>query len=193
MAARAFRPLPWSDIRDLQRKAQAWCSANLQGRILQNKATGWQITMSRAGRGKIGAKGERLLQAVPALEALIAQAKHVGSAPEGKNRDHIKAYHYLSATIQIDGRNTPLIVTIREVADGRMFYDLSHDNGVGARTRGPMGARESRVEPDMELGADALNLAFASPSVNLSSRNSDPELTPAMTRQINAAAHTELA
>ncbi|ARJ70433.1 PLxRFG domain-containing protein [Paracoccus contaminans] len=46
--------------------------------------------------------------------------------------------------------------------------------GVGTRTQGPMGARESRVEPDMELGADTLNIGVPDSAVN-----SDPLMYPA--------------
>ncbi|MCG6110743.1 MAG: PLxRFG domain-containing protein [Paracoccus sp.] len=178
----------WSDIRDLRIKAQNWYRDHLQGQVITNEATGWEIRLTRAAKGKMGGKGQFLLQAVPALERIIAKAEKVGEAGEVKGRDHIKAYHYLRAPIVIDGERESLIVTVREMQDGRKFYDLNRDNLVGTRTRGPMDAREARVEPDVEIGTDTLNMAIENERVN----GSDPEMAPADARRINAAARAEL-
>lgn len=177
----------WSDIRELRIKAQNWYRDNLQGKVITNMATGWEIRLTRAAKGKMGGKGQFLLQAVPALEAIIARAEKIGEAPELKGRGHIKAYHDLRAPVQIGRERRNLIVTVREMDDGRKFYDLNQDNLVGTRTIGPMDAREARVEPDVEIGADGLNIRSDTQEIN-----GDPALTPARAREINAAARAEL-
>ncbi|MFV0303026.1 MAG: hypothetical protein ACK5IP_19525, partial [Paracoccus sp. (in: a-proteobacteria)] len=177
----------WADVRDLRVKAQNWYRENLQGKTIRNADTGWELRFTRAARGKMGGKGQFLLNSVPALEAIIERAEKIGEERELKGRDQIKAYHYMRAAVEIAGERRDLIVTIREMEDGRKFYDLNHDNLVGTRTKGPMDARESRVEPDVEIGADTLNIASADAEIN-----SDPTLTPARARAINVAAWREL-
>lgn len=153
----------WSDVSDLQKKARRWYQENLQRTAVTNEETGWNIRFSRDGAGKIGSKGDFLLRVVPALREILAKATKVGEAPDAKQREGVKAFHYFQADVNVAGRRESIIVTVREMDDGRKFYDLSLDNGIGARTQGPMGTREARAAPDVELGADALNLAFARP------------------------------
>ncbi|TRW94932.1 PLxRFG domain-containing protein [Paracoccus sp. M683] len=180
----------WSDMLDLQRKARKWYRENLQGSTVVNLATGWPIKFTRAGSGKIGGKRpDYLLKAVPGLFDLLENAKLDGQ-PEADRyaREGMKAFHRFVAPVSIDGDTKLVHMVIREMQDGRMFYDLNLGSDVSARAEGPMDAREARMEPELQISADTLNIAFADAEIN-----SDPKLTPALARQINEVAHAELA
>lgn len=156
----------WQDVLALQRKARHWYQHNLQGTIVVNRETGWPIRFSRDGGGKIGSKGEFLLKAIPSLAEIVAGAKKTGQDADTQGREGIRAYHYFEAPVSIAGETRQLVVTIREVMDGRKFYDLSISNSGARFSEEPMGKRESRQTPDMELGAGVLNLDFAPEEIN---------------------------
>lgn len=153
------------------------------------------------GRGKIGTKGEYLHITMPCLREILALAVKTDEAPDSEGRFEIQAFSYLSADIEVGGQRESVVVTVRENTDGRKFYDLNMDNTVGARSgEAPMGAREARVEPDMELGTDTLNLRFTSDAVKQQDRapagwgavDAGPEITPAQMRDITRTVNAEM-
>lgn len=157
----------WSDMRDLKVKARAWYRDNLQGTSVTNKATGWTIRFTRAASGKIGGKPlDYLLRAVPALKEIVANAEKIGEADDRYGRAHVRKVHYFKATIAIGGRQEPIHIVVREMDSGKMFYDLNLGGNVGAPAQGQMGARETRVEPELQIGADTLNIRLAAPEIN---------------------------
>ncbi|MFV0383701.1 Eco57I restriction-modification methylase domain-containing protein, partial [Paracoccus sp. (in: a-proteobacteria)] len=178
----------WSDIVDLQRKAQGWYREHLQGKTVINRETGWEIRFTRDGGGKLRGKPlDYLLRAVPGLQGIITHATLTGTEPDRRGREHVKAVHTLRSVIEIGGRAEPVYIVVREMDDGRKFYDLNLGRFVGTRTDGSRDARKDRVEPDAKVSADSLNIRLVAPEIN-----SDPTLTPARARAINAAARAEL-
>ncbi len=130
-----------------------------------------------------------LLRSVPALNELMAGATRVGEIEMDRHgRDHIKAYHHFVNTISINGDAKEVHFVLREMDDGRIFYDLNLGGDVGVRAlEGPMDARESRVEPELQLNADTLNLILDGGKIN-----ENPRMSPAQARAVNAAAKVEL-
>ncbi|GGE24354.1 Adenine-specific DNA methylase, N12 class [Gemmobacter megaterium] len=158
---------PWEDMLDLQRKARAWYRDNLQGRKVTNTSTGWEVSFTRAAAGKIGGKPlDYLLRAVPALEQIVASAEKTGESEDRFGRAHVRKIHYFQAQVSVAGRQEPIHIVIREMDNGRMFYDLNLGGNIGAPAQGQMDARETRVEPELQIGADTLNLQLAPPKIN---------------------------
>ncbi|UFM64251.1 PLxRFG domain-containing protein [Paracoccus sp. MA] len=159
----------WSDMLDLQRKARNWYRENLQGKSVINKETGWEIRFTRVASGKIGGKRlDYLLRAVPGLEAIIANAQRIGVAEMDRyGRQGMKAFHRFVATISVGGDQKQVHIVVREMEDGRKFYDLNLGADVSARTaEGSMDARLGRAEPELQIGADKLNLSVDGPKIN---------------------------
>lgn len=159
----------WSDMLDLQRKARRWYRENLQGKSVINKETGWEIRFTRAASGKIGGKRlDYLLRAIPGLEGIVENAARVGEAePDRYARDGMKAIHRFVAPVSVGGDQKQVHLVIREMQDGRKFYDLNLGADVSARTaEGSMDARLGRAEPELQIGADGLNLSLDWPKIN---------------------------
>lgn len=58
-------------------------------------------------------------------------------------------------------------IETRETDRGVEMYSVFNDKRVGARTAGgSMGAQESRVEPELQIGADPLKVRLAAPEIN---------------------------
>lgn len=156
---------PWEDIRQLGRKAGAWYRRTfLEGRAkpVVNAETGWPIEFNKTGAGKVaGRKGEDIYRAVVALPQILERGTLVSSEQDNRGRPDIKAIHKIAATVRIDGRDVPLVATVRETADGKFHYDLSREIG-GGRTRSAEPLGQARLgEPALE-GASDVNIDFAS-------------------------------
>lgn len=188
----------WSDIRDLSRKAFNWYRQNLVGTTTIMEGTGWSVGYTRRGAGKIsGRKGEDLLRMVPAIPAIIERGQHV-STEQNRKDDGVKAYHKVAARVELDGRLKDVIVTVREMHNGKFHYDLSRDNSEGALfqrigDQSEMNVAGSRPSsPILEVGARAASPASFNIEISETEINGDPPLTPARAREINAAARAEL-
>lgn len=57
------------------------------------------------------------------LDALIENGQRVGSFPDRKNRESIKAVHYYETPININGENSTIRIVVRETQDGKRYYD----------------------------------------------------------------------
>lgn len=125
---------PWEDIRQLGRKAEAWYRQNLIGQKATNAASGMVVEFGSAGAKKIGGrKGDTLYRLVPALREIITNGTLVKSEPDTKGQGHIRQWHSIAATVQLDGSPRDVIVKVFETVDGSFHYDLSRDTADGAR------------------------------------------------------------
>jgi hypothetical protein len=53
--------------------------------------------------------------------------------PNTKGRVHVKGWHIITATVEIDGQPRNLIAHVMETSDGNFHYDLSKNKSDGAR------------------------------------------------------------
>lgn len=187
---------PWEDIRQLGRKAGDWYRANLAGTTVVNKASGMKITFTRAGAKKLSArKGDVLFRAVPALRQILSDGIITSVSEETKGRNHIKAWHAISAAVEIDGQPRDVIAHVMETADGNFHYDLSRDMGDGARFM-RTGAATSITASRYGLEDDPvdLNLDFAEPNIKgWAEVEADPPMTPSALRAVAAKLNAEVA
>lgn len=161
----------WADIRQLGRKAAAWYRRTFLGdksAPVVNANTGWTIEFNKAGAGKIGGrKGEDIYKAVVALPQILERGVLVNSEPDKRGRPDIKAIHKIAATVRIDGRDVPLVATVRETADGKFHYDLSRENEGGRiKSAEPLG--NSRLgQPALEGASSDINIDLAEDTANI--------------------------
>lgn len=162
---------PWADIRQLGRKAAAWYRQSFLGRdepaTVTNANTGWTIAFNKAGVGKIGGrKGEDIYKAVVALPEILERGVLVSSEPDNRGRPDIKAIHKIAATVKIDGREVPLVATVRETADGKFHYDLSRESEGGRNTSAEPQGKAKLGQPALEGASSDINIDFAEPDAN---------------------------
>ncbi|UWQ30271.1 LPD38 domain-containing protein [Leisingera sp. M523] len=175
-----------SDIRELRKSAQAW----FKGNLLNTTATtrdGWEVRFNNTGLRKVTSKGDEILRYVPAIREIVEQGEIVETRPG--NRAGINAVHVLSAPVELAGEVRNVIVSIREMSDGRFHYDLSLSRDQGGKARpsqaegGPMHASPSPVsnQPSLEI-----NLGFETEKFN---RRANPaklqDLLPDLKARLN--------
>jgi hypothetical protein len=111
---------------------------------------------------------DHLLRTVPALKDSVEKAEKVGEADNRHGRAHVRKVHHFKSDLSVEGRQETIHIVVREMDNGRMFYDLNLGGNVGARTEGPMGARDLRVEPELQISPNTLNISIGGAFDNLS-------------------------
>ena len=91
--------------------------------------------------------------AVERLDEIIERVTPIGSGPDRKNRLDIIAVHNYDTVIELAGRPTTVRVVVREMKDGRRYYDHFE---VAERTPAP-GERPAgwRTGPGGQRGSSA--------------------------------------
>ena len=125
-----------------------------------------EVTFHSSGRDKVRASSANLekLRFLPALPQIIEQGRYLGSATPHPGSDPIiKAYHYLEAEVEIDGRVRGVKVTVREHAKtGKLFYNLNDDTQRSFGGAGSTRRHDGRPHPDTlnqpSASADGINL-----------------------------------
>ncbi|MBF0487515.1 MAG: hypothetical protein HQK98_05080 [Nitrospirae bacterium] len=112
-----------------RKEAKRWAKANLQGKSLTNKDTGWEIDITGVGIDKALSK-ERLIpfkhiEAIRAISELIENAALSETRPDRDNDPHIKNIHIFYAPLEIDGKLHSAKITVKEFGSGNRFYDHS--------------------------------------------------------------------
>ncbi len=147
-----FPPAGKERILYLREQARRWYTDNLQGKTV-TAADGKKLTFGTAGRGKSTAnKGDVVLRAVPALEALVTQGK-ISALPDRADRDNQAVM--FAGIVEIDGERHRIGAIARIDANGRYHYDLT--NKVRKDVGDPVetgGASKASV-PVVESAADA--------------------------------------
>jgi hypothetical protein len=106
-----------------------WAVDNLRGQLVRSDALGASVKINRRGLNEVlSHANESLLDAMPAIPALIAHGDRIGQ-PEAerhpKTDTATKAWHRLGGTVQhADGRVVPYQIVVREDMNGHFFYDL---------------------------------------------------------------------
>lgn len=163
---------PWTDVRQLGRKASAWYRNNLidieKPVTVTNRKTGWKIEFNGKGAGKVGGrKGEDLYRAVVAIPDILRDGVVIKTEPDNRGRKDIKAIHKIAATVRLGGRDLALIATVRETAAGKFHYDLSMSSENGGRSETALRQGEAQLRSPALEGASAdINLDFATPEIN---------------------------
>ena len=103
-------------------------------RVLQNKSVVHEelgeIRFTGAGFGEMKKTGFdlRKWQLVPQLHNIVKSARYIRKSELTKKRkDRIKAFHWLEASVELDGKHLRVGVNIAEDIDGNKFYNLNED------------------------------------------------------------------
>jgi hypothetical protein len=155
-----------SSLGHLRQLASRYARANLANREVVNKATGKTIRIGWQGlkRASVG-KGEDLLRIFPAIPDLLETGRYLGEQPDDRGRNDIKAIHKFGGAVEVGRRTIDVILTVREMRDGHLFYDLSKDRDAriagaekdtlrvrdpGLEHRGPGDSNIGELSPDDE-------------------------------------------
>jgi hypothetical protein len=75
-----------------------------------------------------------MLLAVPAIPAMLAEARYLGSAPDPLRRPDIAKVHGFASAVEIGERRIDVVMVVRENRQGRLFLDrVEPREAAGAR------------------------------------------------------------
>ena len=120
-----FKHLPPEKALDEMEK---WAKKNIRG-VCRNADTGWDIQVARDGIKKLTHKGRRYdydpvkLEILAAVPELLRSAVRYESEPDKDERPRVRAFHHFAGAVKLDGELRRIRLTVKEVADGRLFYD----------------------------------------------------------------------
>jgi hypothetical protein len=118
-------------VRDFARNSFA-------GRTFRNTGDGADIivpwsSIKKATQDQVARNS---LLATARLDELIQRGAHAGSRADRGGRHTIKAYHYYDSAVEIAGQPTEVRVVVRELEDGRRYYDHYEMKSGGGPTTG---------------------------------------------------------
>lgn len=95
------------------------------GSTVRNNDSGFDIKITNRGikEATSGYRREEELKAIERLPSMIARARYVGSQPEMKNNPGVKRYHIFETNSQINRKRYTFTIKVRELQDGKYFYD----------------------------------------------------------------------
>ncbi len=141
------QPFPQARVR-----AQEWAMKNVRGDH-RNADTGWTISVPATGikKATTGTRTYRDLDVVAHLPKLLEGAVHVDAAAPRSPEQGVKAYHTLYGAFSHKGKLHRVRLTVREMTNGRFFYDQHSaeiENAGNEEPRRPeRGAASEDVEP----------------------------------------------
>lgn len=132
----------YTDSNDLRRKAYKYFQDNLQGQYVQHPALG-KIKFIRRGIDKLKSTSADIdkLKLVPKIKEIIETSQFLRSETPKKPHGNIVKFHYLSNSVNLEGKNIDVFITIAEDNEGNFFYNInknknqpSPDNAVQMRS-----------------------------------------------------------
>jgi len=158
---------PYSaDIKTLREAVKQWYEGNLRGREVVNQASGRTVKFAGARKALSTSANSDKLRLFAALEAVIANGEIKSSrAPKDPAVEPTtKAYHWLEADVTLNGKRVTVGVTLREDANGDLYYNHNPIEKAPSTTRSAPshndggGIAESAFSRSMEGAAQAVNL-----------------------------------
>jgi NAD+ synthetase len=116
-----------SDLKTLRHCAKSYAKDRLQGQSIVNRYTGARIFMAETAVKKMvsGPTTITKLQVIPAIPRLLELGKHLGSSPDARGRNTIRAIHHYGWPLTLAGTRYDVDLVVRETTNGEFFYD--HD------------------------------------------------------------------
>jgi len=151
-------------------QARAYYQSNLQGKSVTRNGVG-EVRFSGKGwqKAKRGLRTDidkaRLLPAAPAI---IERGTYDGRvAVKDRRDDGIVAFHHFTATVNLNGGNVSVGVSVGEDATGALFYNLNRDPGALLARKKPRrndrGKALGPPEPTTDVAQSALNVEIVPP------------------------------
>jgi hypothetical protein len=119
----AMRPRNYAHLQGL---AARYAQTRLDGRAVVNRATRGPIFFdwSRGLKGAVApGTAPELLLLLPALPALLADARYLGADLDPQQRAGVRRVHGFGATVDVTGRPIELWLVAREERKGRLAFD----------------------------------------------------------------------
>ncbi|HEV8027359.1 MAG TPA: hypothetical protein VGP50_08000 [Stellaceae bacterium] len=117
--------------------AARYARLRLDGHAVVNRETRVPIALTwERGLKEIVAPGTppEMLLAVPAIPAMLAGARYLGSAPDPLHRPDIANVHGFASAVEVGGRRIDVLMVVRENRQGRLFLDrVERRAAAGAR------------------------------------------------------------
>lgn len=114
-----------ADIKTLRSATRTWYDANLRNTSVVNAKSGRTVEFRKAGKAFSTSANPEKLRLFAALNAIIANGEiHSTVEPDSKTKEPgVKAYHWLTAWVDIGGVPREVGVTLREDGSGHLYYN----------------------------------------------------------------------
>gem|GEM_PF-1150347 len=158
------------DTKSLRAKARQWYEDNLRDSSVINLASGWEIKFRGADKSFSYSANPDKLRLFAALKAVIERGEIKNSEPpkDPSVENSTIAYHWLEAPVLLNGEVVTVGVTIREDANGNLYYNHNpiekasaselgrppHKDGPGTKTDAS-GGQKSTSAQDVNLEVKA--------------------------------------
>ncbi len=118
----------YTDSNDLRRKAYKYFQDNLQGQYVQHPTLG-KIKFIRRGIDKLKSTSADIdkLKLVPKIKEIIETSQFLRSETPKKPHGNIVKFHYLSNSVNLEGKNIDVFISIAEDNEGNFFYNINKD------------------------------------------------------------------
>ncbi len=99
-----------------------------------NKDSGFEITVGRKGVKHTTARKafDDLLSSMKFLDKIIEDSSYLGTESDNKGNANVKAHHYFGIKYEVNGNTHDVVVDVREMPDGKFYYDHSFERELSA-------------------------------------------------------------
>ncbi len=153
-----------ADIKTLRTQAKAWYAGNLNGKTVVNKESGREVQFRNANKAFHTSANPVKLRLFAALRDIVANGTIESSVPpvDQSKEPSTKAYHWLTAWVDIDGTPQKVGVTIRENQAGDLYYNhnpipAGNEKGLQTEDRAAPAHKAGGVSSDETLKQKAVS------------------------------------
>lgn len=161
------------DTNNLRRKAYKYFQENLQGNYASHPVLG-KIKFIRKGIDKVKSTSADIdkLKLVPKIKDIIETAAYLRSETPKKPHGNIVKFHYLSNSVNLEGKNIDVFISIAEDNEGNFFYNINKDKNQPSQDDA---VQMRSGEGLADKSAININIASKGKNVNNSLRQGAPE------------------
>jgi len=154
------------DVKTLRKEARQWYEDNLRERSVTNWVSGWEIKFRSPNKAFSFSANPDKLRLFATLEAIIRHGEIKRSEPpkDVTVEPTTRAYHWLEAPASLNGEIVTVGVTIREDANGNLYYNHNPIEKAPASTRW---RPPNKGGPGIKIGASEGKQNAAAQDVNL--------------------------
>lgn len=176
-----------SEIGPLRKLAGAFLR-RLRGQSFPNEDTGIPILVDRTGEREAvsGQRRPEELHVLSALPEMVRRARHERAYPDREHRKDIKAWHHYKVQVEYGGRTEDVTLVVRELSDGRRFYDSyileskRPDAKSGTAPRGALGGPQAAGPSEVATPAPEVKPAEVRPAEPQETPQPPAQAPPAM-------------
>jgi len=158
------------DVKTLRAAARQWYEDKLRGRSVTNLVSGREIQFRSPNKAFSFSANPDKLRLFAALEPIIrhGEIRHSNPPKDVSVEPTTRAYHWLEALVSLSGAVVTVGVTIREDANGNLYYNHNPIKKAPASTRW---RPPNKGGPGIEIGASEGKRNAAPQDVNLEVKN----------------------